>query len=43
MNKVKEIEMINADLLHREKKLTQLNEFQYKSMVKETLEPNEAH
>jgi len=41
MNLVKELELINADLTHREDKLQRLNDFQYKGYIKETSDPNE--
>ena len=41
-NKVKELEGINRELWHSQKKLKKLAKVQYKSFVKESLEPNQA-
>lgn len=43
MNQVKELDISNAELIKHEKKLLQLNNFQYDGLVKESLEPSEAH
>ena len=43
VNKVKEQESIIADMRHREKKLMQLNDFQYEGVVKVSIVPTEAY
>jgi hypothetical protein len=39
INRVKEIEKINAELLYKEKKLSKFNHAQFKIMHKEAVEP----
>ena len=41
-NKVLELEGINRELRHRQKKIKKLTKVQYKSFVKESLVPNQA-
>ena len=42
MNQVRELEIKNAEMIKHEKKLLQLNNFQYDGLVTESLEPTEA-